>query len=199
MEPLRLYDPVPHTLNQGFGENPDYYSKFKDGFGNPLKGHDGLDYFALHGTIVCAAHHGVGRYFKDSHGGEGILLRGLKQCSEGYPVTVYWHLIGTSESIYPSPFPTDGLEHFVQTGDILGYADNTGAPFESSGDHLHFALYFTDDMGKVLNQDNGFNGRVDPTKYLTGTLAHDVPQLITLNTKLISILQSIVGFLVGKK
>lgn len=179
---MRLYFPIkPLQVNQAFGANPDYYKKFHDNQGNPLKGHDGIDFYAEHGTPVYAAHDGMAHFEKDSHGGEGIWIRGQGIYS------VYWHLVGDTDPKYPSPIPLDGKEYQVSTGTLIGYADNTGAPYESSGTHLHFGLCELDARNFIKNMDNGFNGRVDPMPYFTGQYAPDVPQLVSLYQKVLSI------------
>lgn len=163
MKPTLYYPIQPISINQKFGENIDYYESH---FGQ--KGHPGIDFAAKHGEPVYAAHDGAVIYIKDSHGGEGIW-----NYAEGY-ITIYWHLIGDTDPNFPTPFPYDsqGVRRPVKKGDLIGYADNTGAPFESSGDHLHFALMLTDANGIILNQDNGTQGCVDPAPYLNGMYAN---------------------------
>lgn len=164
-----LYYPVkPKALNQAFGANPEYYQSH---FG--LKGHDGLDLFAAHGTPVYAAHDGEAIYLKDAHGGEGIYLY-----ADGF-LTEYWHLIGDTDTKFPLPVPFDSGYHKIQAGDLIGFSDNTGAPFESSGDHLHFGLAFTDAQNQAINSDNGYHGFVDPTPYFNGLFAQDIPKPLT--------------------
>lgn len=198
---MRLYYPVkPFYLNQGYGANPDYYAKFKDVYGNPYKGHDGWDFKAYTGQLVYAAHAGMARLVTDSHGGEGIMLRSLEKEADGtFGTTMYWHLIGDTDHNLPSPIPSDEKEYPVQIGQLIGFADNTGAPYESNGTHLHFGLYFSGANGMALQQDNGFNGRVDPTSYFTGTSAEDEPQLELKYQSLITLLQKMVDFLSAKK
>lgn len=165
MTPSLFYPVMPKALNQGFGENAAYYESH---FG--LKGHNGLDLFATHGTPVYAAHTGNAIYLKDAHGGEGIYLY-----AKGY-LTEYWHLIGDTDKKFPTPIPFDNGYHQVSAGDLIGFADNTGAPFESSGDHCHFGLAFTDVQNQILNKDNGYAGFVDPTPYLNGQFAQNIPK-----------------------
>lgn len=169
-----LYYPVkPLGFNQLFGQNPQYYAKFLDVNGNPEKGHNGLDFAAAHGQPVYASHDGQAIYLKDEHGGEGIYLY-----ATGY-LTNYWHLIGDTDAIFPPPIPFDNSYHQVSAGDLVGYADNTGTPYESSGDHCHFSLAFTDTNHQITNRGNGFNGFVDPIPYVNGKFAQDIPKSLT--------------------
>lgn len=183
----RLYLPIkPAFVNQGFGNDPVYYARFKDQLGHPMKGHMGIDYRAAHGTPVYAAHDGNAQFLRDEHGGEGVYLTG-----NGYR-TIYWHLVGDTDANYPSPIPLNGTITAVTMGTLLGYADNTGAPYETSGTHLHFAFYFLE-KGVVKNIGNGFNGAVDPTSYFTNIFAEDYQKKLTLYQKLLFILQALVG------
>lgn len=207
---LRLYWPVRESgsdgrplINQGFGENAAYYAKFHDNSGQPLKGHDGIDFHAPHGTRVYAAHDGLIHYEKDGHGGEGMVIRTAEMFDyNGHPAyfrSIYWHLIGDTDRTYPSPIPLDGREYPVKAGDLIGYADNTGAPYESSGDHLHFGLFPStgrdgdtfaefDARQTLCEPHNGENGRIDPTPYFTGIYADTLQQWISLYQRLVSTL-----------
>ena len=180
MSRLTLSYPIkPQFLVQEFGAKPDYYARFKDAFGNPEKGHMGVDFRAPHGLPVYAACDGMAYFQYDQHGGEGIYIRtGLfdyygKQAKFN---VINWHLIGNTDARYPSPIPLDGKQYPVKKGDLIGYADNTGAPFESSGDHLHFGLQPLTEANFIIEQANGFNGCIDPMPFFDGTYAQDTPR-----------------------
>lgn len=180
---LRLYYPVrPKQVKQAFGVNPDYYKKFHDYHGNPLKGHDGIDFAASHGTPVYAAHDGRIHFERDAHGGEGMAIHTTQEYefenAKAYFISIYWHLIGDTDPAFVSPFRTDGKSYPVKAGDLIGYADNTGAPYESDGTHLHFGLFPVDGRENTLNIDNGFNGRINPEPYFTGIYADVVHTLL---------------------
>lgn len=197
MSNLILYFPVDNVRNQGFGENPDYYSKFHDQFGNPLKGHDGIDFRAPHGTPVYAALDGMIHFERDSHGGEGMSIHATQLFDniKGYPIAMNWHLIGDTEpDKYPSPIPTDGKSYPIRAGELIGYADNTGAPYESSGDHLHFGLFCVDEHENTLDMGNGFNGRIDPSPFFSNIEAKNVLSLTSKLQKLIPILKKLVEY-----
>ncbi|HVW99376.1 MAG TPA: M23 family metallopeptidase [Candidatus Babeliaceae bacterium] len=152
-------------VNQAFGANAAYY---KQNFGT--EGHMGIDFRAPHGTPVKAAHDGFAFYVgPDSYGGDGVYIRAQDTDGSWY-TTIYWHLIGKGDPLQPI-VANAGAN--VKAGDTIGYADNTGAPFESSGDHLHFGLARCDENGEFLNKDNGFNGCIDPAPYLESLSASD--------------------------
>lgn len=176
-KPILYYPVSPISVNQPFGANVAYY---ETNFGQ--KGHPGIDYAASHGQPVYAAHDGAAIYIKDSHGGEGIW-----NYTDGF-ITIMWHLIGDTDPKFPPPISYDskGVRTSVKKGDLIGYADNTGAPFESSGDHLHFGLMLTDDNGIVLNQDNGTQGCIDPTPYLNGEFAHPIDETASETATIVS-------------
>lgn len=208
---LSLFCPVkPKSVNQGFGLNPVYYKKFG------LNGHNGLDLKSYHGQPVYAAHDGNAFWEIDKNQGEGVVLRTSKlydydspQYSEVYYKTIYWHLCdGVKEPHFASPvwleFSKTNAGVPVKAGDLIGYADNTGFPYESSGDHLHFGLKPqlpnepNEDWYNV-QQNNGYLGAIDPTPYFNGLFAEDINSISIvpspdLNTyqKIIAILKKVV-------
>lgn len=200
MDKLELWYPAkPFHVNQGFGANPDYYIKFHDVFGNPYKGHDGMDFMAVHGQPVYAPIDGLATYSTDSRGGEGVIINtvGPRSYNGGscWFSTLHWHLIGDTDLTYPKPFTGTKL---VKVGDLIGYANNTGAPYESAGDHLHFGLKPVDQNGKLLFPANGFNGAIDATPYFNGYFAEDSSQVINKLLKIVSLLKGFLGISVNK-
>lgn len=162
------YPVSPIHINQPFGANAAYYAKFLDANGNPLKGHMGIDFQAVHGQPVYAAHDGYAFYVgPDEHGGDGIYIRFQDDDGKWY-TTIYWHLCSKDDPKY-APLVLAGVN--VKTGDLIGYADNTGAPFESSGDHLHFGLAPCDQNGAFLEPGNGYGGCIDPQPYFETQLS----------------------------
>lgn len=170
---LQLYPPLKKVLiTQHFGENPGFYADPK--FGGII-GHNGLDLAAHHGDPVYASHDGLASFQIDSGGGHGVVIitNGLFEEVDGtqnYFKTIYWHLCDSlKEPQFASPFQDKTGFTPVKCGDLIGYADNTGA---STGDHLHFGLK-TVALGEAwgtyynTNQHNGYNGAIDPEPYLT--------------------------------
>jgi hypothetical protein len=167
MAQVLAYPIKPAIVTQPFGANPEYYARFKDPLGNPEKGHMGVDFKAYHGQPVYAPCKGKAVYKVDSHGGEGIYIYSGDTCY------ILWHLIGKSDSKYPSPIPTDGSLVDVFPGQVIGFADNTGAPFESSGDHLHFGKIKVNSLKLPLNPGNGFGGCEDSMPDFDGSYSED--------------------------
>lgn len=175
---LQLSLPVtPYKLNQAFGGNPQYYAKFLDAKGNAMKGHMGTDLMAVHGQPVYAPCDGMAFYVTDPHGGDGVYVQadGMYDFEGGqaYMQIIHWHLCSKDDPKYKFPIPAVGSNP-VKKGDLLGYADNTGAPYESSGDHLHWALLPSNGSGKPIRPDNGYGGCIDIMPYWDGTYAPDI-------------------------
>jgi hypothetical protein len=199
MSKLELFIPVsPLHINQVFGANPDYYSKFHDTFGNPLKGHNGVDFMAVHGQPVYAPIGGTATYTTDIHGGEGVVIT-TDQPYEYSGGTcwfncIHWHLIGNTDPKYPQPFTSKK----VIAGDLIGYANNTGSPYESSGDHLHFGLCPVDQNQKPLMPANGYGGCVDATPYFNNYFAVDAPRVFALLKQVVSTLGALLKNLLAR-
>jgi len=173
---MKLIYPTSGNINQKFGANPQFYADPKYG---GIKGHNGIDFLTNHGWTIYATHDGTAYYEIDSSGGCGVVI----VSKDGTYKTIYWHLCDGSEPQFKSPIEGKGKVQ-VETGDIIGYADNTGA---STGDHLHFGLKMLKD-GAVLNYDNGFNGAVDPMPYFNGV----TPEQFFNLKKQVSLLQKVV-------
>ena len=157
-------------VTQLFGENPVYYAKYN------IKGHNGIDFRAPHGTPIYATHDGFAYYEWDSSQGEGVVIRSKEPMEiDGVPMffkTIYWHMVDPhKDPQYKSPitcYDTNSIGQEVKAGDLIGYADNTGA---SMGDHLHFGLKPVsagESLGALYNplQNNGYAGAIDPMPYL---------------------------------
>lgn len=170
---LSLYYPVnPYFVTQKFGETADlaYYKAN----GINFTGHNGVDMAAKHGEPIYATHDGKAYYEIDSDQGHGVVLITNDKFDyldgQAFYKTIYWHMCDSSkEPQYKSPVEgNDGLS--LKAGDLIGYADSTGL---STGDHLHFGLkpvaqnepsftWFN------IEQNNGYQGAIDPTPYFNG-------------------------------
>ena len=170
MKPLELYYPCkPLGFNQRFG-NPD--SKYLS-IGVPSGRHNGIDFYAPDGTVICATHDGEVTFTgEDGSGGLGVVVRTLEKFDyKGKPTyfkTIYWHIKRGTFKVRPG--------QRVVVGDVLAYADNTGF---STGSHLHFGLKpilkgEKDWEWYNLEPDNGYNGAIDPEPYFNGKFAFDV-------------------------
>lgn len=150
------YPVVSPIVNRAFGVMPEFYAKYG------LKGHNGIDFFALRGDRIFAAHPGIVTHtHMNVIEGIGIVIKTLEkfdfETGQAFFKTIYWHLLAVNVKV--------GQQ--VKAGDFIGWADNTG---ESTGDHLHFALKPValgekDFEWSNVKQSNGYFGAIDPQPY----------------------------------
>jgi len=180
---LELYFPVkPWVVTQNFGENQlALYASYG------LKGHNGMDIRAYHGQPVYSAHDGEVVYAgADSSEGWGVVVRTLEprdyNGGTAYIKSIYWHIIKT--------IPVK-VGQKVKAGDLIGYADNTGA---STGDHLHFGIKpqskgENDWTWWNTEQANGYNGAINPAPYFNNYYAQDAQLVLGIYRKIIELLK----------
>lgn len=139
-------------LAQPFGVNwaPKPYSEITGDIGHP-----GIDIALPVGQPIFASHDGVivERDDSDDIDGLGLTIYDPVQKIQ----TMYWH-----NSF--NHIPINGL---VKRGDLIALSGGSG---KSYGPHLHFALYQTDAMGRIINTNNGYHGAIDPTPYFMMSL-----------------------------
>lgn len=183
MKPDLIY-PVSGVISQGFGANAGFYSDPKYG---GIKAHNGIDFGTNHGWTIYASHDGTATYEVDPAGGCGVVI----VSTDGTFKTIYWHLCPASDEKFKSPVVGKTLK--VETGDIIGYSDNTGA---STGDHLHWGLKFCVD-GQTISYNNGYNGAVDPMPYCNKYTPEDffkLKQKVSLLQQLINLWTTLLSF-----
>lgn len=191
------YPTETYLVTQTFGANPQIYANPKYG---GIQGHNGLDSIAQHGYSVHASHDGWAWFEVDQGGGHGVVIVTDKEFDykEGtsYFKTIYWHLCdGKKEPQFKSPLEGKTGLTKVKNGDVIGYADNTGA---STGDHLHFGLKpcQKDIKGNFYNieTNNGFLGAINPNPYFDGSTPSQIANL----SQQISFLEKMVAMLKQK-
>src|SRR3990167_1794338 len=164
---LILQNPLKeYKINQKFGnKNPIY---------NVIGGyHNGIDFRASHGTPIYASHDGFASYQIDSGGGHGVVVISDKEYEHekgtSYIKSIYWHMVDPlKEPKYKSPLADKTGFTPVKTGDLIGYANNTG---RSTGSHLHYALKPVEkgeNWGTwyTINSIAPYYGAIDPEPYL---------------------------------
>ena len=186
MTKFELYYPVkkPDLIwNQRFGENATtMYASMG------LAGHNGIDFYALDGFPIYAAHDGEVTFCgEDGSAGLGIVIRTLVPHFYGkdnkcFYKSIYWHLKKGSFRVKAGDI--------VKAGDLIAEADNTGM---STGSHLHFGVKpvmkgESDWSWYNIEQNNGYMGAVDPKPFFNGFFAQDAQQVQTLLQKCIDLL-----------
>ena len=166
---LELFYPIknPFIITQKFGQNLNpIYKELK------MAGHNGWDIVGQTGQIIRAAHDGIVTFTgEDGSGGLGVVIRTLDQREyndgSAYFKTIYWHC-------FPGSFLVKAGD-IVKCGQPVAKCDTTGA---ATGAHLHFGLKpmrqgEQDWQWFNLEQDNGYNGAIDPFSYWSGMYAED--------------------------
>jgi murein DD-endopeptidase MepM/ murein hydrolase activator NlpD len=174
MAKLELYHPVkPWDGGQPFGEKDPAYTAMG------LLGHNGIDEPCPVGTPVRAAHNGtvIVTAYNPTAGFFVVILD-----ESGMYKTCYLHnsklLCQTGQK--------------VVIGDKISLSGNTGF---STGPHVHFMLYEVRD-GKVINEDNGYKGAINPKPFFNGFYAEDAQNVQGILQKAVDML---VTFLVNAK
>lgn len=158
---------LPFHISQKFGENLNpLYVKLG------MKGHNGYDLVAKDGTPVYAAHDGEVTYAGlDGSNGVLVVIKTNEQYDyqegQSYFKTMYGHLKTGSIKVT--------VTQKVRKGEQIAEADNTGA---STGSHLHWGLKpiakgEQDWIWWNVEQENGYNGAIDPTPYMDHTYPSD--------------------------
>lgn len=185
MNKLELWYPVrkkDFLVNQKFGLN---YTDVYKNLG--MVGHNGIDFYALDGFPVYAAHDGEVTYCgEDGGGGLGVVIRTLEpkeyKGGEAYFKSIYWHLKKGS-------FKVKAGEK-VTAGHIIAEADNTGM---STGAHLHFGIKpvtkgEADWAWFNLEPKNGYFGAIDPQPYFNKHFASDAQFVMATLQKMLDLL-----------
>lgn len=145
-------------ITQFFGQNLSDYKRFG------MKGHNGVDFIPTNGDSwnVQSVSNGVVIEAGFDVGGFGNFIK----IKDGDKIWLYAHLSKISVNRHQG----------VQKGGVIGVMGNTG---NSEGAHLHLGLKITDNLGNVLNNNNGYFGAIDPLPYLCEILkkAQPKPQL----------------------
>lgn len=136
----------------------DVYQKFFN-----LAGHNGLDYFAALGEPIVAAFDGfiIEQVAKPT--GYGIRLSQRVEIDGKFYMAVYGHLQRLENNI-DIPWNYAERSYPVKEGQVIGYVNSTGF---SSGNHLHFGMYATNQNGGYLEPLNGYGGCIDPVPLIT--------------------------------
>lgn len=123
---------------QGFGDNPQSYSRFG------LQGHNGDDWANSYGGPIYAVDFGEIAVVSYEANGYGHYVK----IRHAWGMTLYAHLRKrTSRNIGEKVIP----------GDVIGEMGTTG---NSTGIHLHFGVY-----PEGVSRNNGYSGADDPTEW----------------------------------
>ncbi len=166
-------------ITQKFGQNlnPIYQQE-------GLKGHNGQDWRAVMGEEIRFNVFTRGQVVHLSNSptyGIGVTVLVVDPIDGSADKFIYWHLKDYVVKV----------GDFVDTGDLLGHADNTG---QSTGTHLHFGMYPCIREGNDYITDpainhNGYAGAVDPMPYITNVYVLDY---LSMQGQAVSTLQKLI-------
>lgn len=191
------------SITQFFGENPTLYGRFG------LKGHNGVDIVAPHGSPLYAVCDGIINDVKLTPTGYGKHIRILsneKDVDGDYHEWGYGHCSKIHVKVGDK---VKAGEHVADMGNT-GFVISGSTPFWDNnpyaGTHLHLGLrkakrskegfkYHKNSVAiKIQNYTNGFKGAVDPIPYLFPQSTNRRQKMITI----ISLLNTLVGLLQEK-
>lgn len=188
------------SITQYFGENPSLYAKMG------MKGHNGIDLVAEHGTLMLAVEAGKVINVKDDPAGYGKHVRLISSRSyNGLNLEwTYGHcddiLVEVGMSVKEGePIATMGNTGFVVSGKTPFWAFNPYA-----GTHLHLGCRLVEKSAygwaypgskvkiRVPDYENGYKGAVDPLPYFNVKTTPNVANLeaqVSLLTKVLELLK----------
>jgi len=146
MEQIKLALPLKHIfVTQPFGlKYLDFYKELG------MEGHNGIDFRALRGCPIYAAHDG--KIIKSHRDGTGGIVVEILDKYRSFK-TIYYH---NQRNLVK-------VGQIIKAGDKIALADNTGK--YTTADHLHFELKFVDVHGNTEDKYNGYRGAIDPAPY----------------------------------
>lgn len=137
-----------YPVSQRYGERPAYYAQFG------LAGHEGLDFATPIGVnLLCPFEEGVILRDNDdprsgAYGNYIVIWDKSQKCA-------VWYCHESMNNV--------SVGQTFKRGQVMGKTGNSG---NSSGPHLHFNIVETDERGNRLNMNNGYQGFLDPEKYI---------------------------------
>lgn len=190
------------SITQYFGENPSLYAKMG------MKGHNGIDLVAEHGTLLLAVEAGKVVEVKNDPNGYGKHVRFITSRSyNGLNMEwTYGHcddiLVEVGMSVKAGePIATMGNTGFVVSGSTPFWKFNPYA-----GTHLHLGCRLVEKSAYgwaypgsavkiwVLDYENGYKGAVDPLPYFNVKTTPNVANLeaqVSLLTRVVELLKQL--------
>ncbi len=188
------------SCTQFFGENPSPYAKMG------LKGHNGVDLVAKHGTLMEAVENGTILEVKNDANGYGKHVRFMSSKSIGglHREWTYGHCSDIFVAVGDNVKEGDVIANMGNTGFVI--SDNNGNGFWSfnpfKGTHLHLGMRLIDETANgwkypgskigisVPDYENGYKGAVDPLPAFGVTITPEIASLelqVSLLTKVLEL------------
>lgn len=151
-EPLK--NPI---VTQAFGKDFIWYNPikgkdewfYKDTYA-PLLGHPGIDYRCVTGTPIYSAN-------------DGICMYAGYDAINGNMVQVWNEALGFKTMYGHNSVFKCKQGDIIKAGQLIALSGATG---DGTGPHCHFGLKMTGQGGNGLNNNNGYNGAIDPAPFI---------------------------------
>lgn len=190
------------TMTQDFAENPALYAFMG------IKGHNGQDHVAPHGSDMFAVEDGTVLEVKYSPDGFGRHLRFISNAKDAkgrYREWTYGHCQNIFVSVGSPVFAGQKIATMGNTGFVVSGATPFWKNNPYAGTHLHLGLRLVKrprsggwsyEKSKiqieVVDYGNGFKGAIDPRPYLVGaTDAVAAPTFQELQLTVLSLLNTV--------
>lgn len=173
------------SITQYFGENPALYAKMD------MKGHNGIDLVAPHGTPMVAVEDGKVLEVKNSPEGYGKHLRFISTKSYNglYREWTYGHCDTISVKVGDKVLAGDQIATMGNTGFVVSGATPYWKFNPHAGTHVHLGCRLVEKSAhgwaypgstvkiKVPDYENGYKGATDPLPALGVTTTPEIENL----------------------
>ena len=192
------------SITQYFGENPALYARMN------MKGHNGIDLVAEHGTLLLAVEAGKIVEVKNDPNGYGKHVRFITSRSYN-GLNLEWTYGHCDDILVEVGMSVKGGEPIASMGNT-GFVVSGNTPFWSfnpyAGTHLHLGCRLVEKSAygwaypgskvkiRVPDYENGYKGAVDPLPYFNIKTTPDVANLeaqVSLLTKVLELLKQLKG------
>lgn len=191
------------SITQYFAENPALYAKMG------MKGHNGADLVATHGTPMVAVEDGKVLEVKNSPEGYGKHLRliSTKSYNGLYREWTYGHCDTISVKVGDKVLEGDEIATMGNTGFVVSGATPYWSFNPFKGTHLHLGCRLIEKSIhgwaypgstvkiKVPDYENGYKGAIDPLPAFGVTTTPDVAKLettVSLLTKVVELYKQLI-------
>ena len=192
------------SITQFFGENPTLYARMN------MKGHNGVDLVAEHGTLMLAVEKGKIVEVKNDPNGYGKHVRFITSRSYN-GLNLEWTYGHCDDILVEVGMPVEEGEPIAVMGNT-GFVVSGSTPFwkfnPHAGTHLHLGCRLVEKSAygwaypgssvkiRVPEYENGYKGAIDPLPYFNVKTTPNVANLeaqVSLLTRVLELLKKLKG------